>query len=232
MEISQIAVERRTAKGGNHVARLREQGQVPAVLYGGGGGGVDLTVDERELQRHVRQHHKVFKLAMGGKEQAIFLKEVQWDCLTDRPLHIDFLRIDLSKELNVNVELMFLGHPVGISKGSRLVKDLTEIKVTCLPEKIPELVEIRIGHLDLGDRVAASDIELPEGVTLDMDGDTSVCHLPGEEELAREEAMAEAAAAAEAEAAGVVVEGVDAAAPAGDPEEQPPAPSGEGSGGS
>jgi len=232
MEISQIAVERRSAKGGNQVARLREEGKVPAVLYGGDSGSVDLTVQEREVQQHVRQHQKVFKLTMEGKEQAIFLKDVQWDCLTDRPLHVDFLRIDLSQELHVNVELMFLGHPVGISKGSRLVKDMTEIKVKCLPEKIPELVELRIGHLDLGDRVTAGDLELPDGVSLDMDGETSICHLPGEEELAREEAAAAAEAAAEAatEADGAPEAAGDA--PAAAPSEPAPASDGEGSGGS
>ena len=228
MEISQIVVERRSAKGGNQVARLREEGKVPAVLYGGDSGSVDLTVQEREVQQHVRQHQKVFKLTMEGKEQAIFLKDVQWDCLTDRPLHVDFLRIDLSQELHVNVELMFLGHPVGISKGSRLVKDMTEIKVTCLPANIPELIELRIGDLDLGDRVTAADLELPEGVSLDMDGEPSICHLPGEEELAREEAAAAAEAATEgdgaAEAAGD--------APAAAPSEPAPASDGEGSGGS
>ena len=60
MEISTIQVARRTAKGGNQVARLRDEGRVPAVLYGDGRDPLDLSVSGRELERHVRQHHKVF----------------------------------------------------------------------------------------------------------------------------------------------------------------------------
>ena len=217
MEISTIDVVRRTAKGRNQVARLREEGLVPAVLYGAGSDSVDLTVNEREVQRHVRQHHKVFKLAMDGKEQAIFLQAVQWDCLTDRPLHLDFVRIDLSKPLHVSIELVYLGHPIGISKGSRMVKDLTDVKVACLPEQIPDIIELRVAHLDLGDIILAKDVELPEGVTLDMPEDTPICHLPGEAELARE-AAAEAAEAAAEEGAEEGVEPVagEPAAPAED----------------
>jgi large subunit ribosomal protein L25 len=222
MEIATIDVVRRAERGRNQVARLREQGKVPAVLYGGGGKPLELAVDEREVQRHVRQHHKVFKLAMEGKQQAIFLQNVQWDCLTDRPLHIDFLRIDLSQPLHITVELSFLGHPVGISKGSRLVKDLTDIKVVCLPENIPEMVELRIGHLDLGDQLFAKDIELPEGVTLDMPPDTSICHLPGEAELAREKAAALAAEAAAAAAAAAAVGGVAVEPESSRPQPQTP----------
>lgn len=198
MKISTIEVGRRTAKGRHKMAKLRQEGMVPAVLYGGGGESINLAVSEREVQRHVRQHHKVFKLAMEGRQQAIFLQEVQWDCLTDRPLHLDFVRIDLNKPLHVTVEIAYLGHPVGISKGSRLVKDLTDLKVACLPEAIPEIIELRVAHLDMGDIILAKDIELPEGVTLDMPEDTSICHLPGADELAFE-AAAEAAEAAEAE---------------------------------
>ncbi len=193
MEISTIEVQPRNAKGRNQVARLRDEGLVPAVLYGAGKGTMNLTVLEREFERHVRQHHKVFKLRMDGKEQAIFLQDVQWDCLTDKPVHIDFMRIDLTKPLHVQVEAVFLGHPVGISHGSRLVKDVTDLKIECLPDRIPENVEIQVGHLDLGDHILAGDVELPEGVKIDMPADTVICHVPGEEQLAAEAGAAEGA---------------------------------------
>ena len=74
-----------------------------------------------------------------------------------------------------------------------------DIKVACLPEQIPDIIELRVAHLDLGDLILAKDVELPEGVTLDMPEDTPVCHLPGEAELAREAAAEAAEAAAEDE---------------------------------
>lgn len=180
MDIATIEVTARPETGRNQVARLREQGRVPAVLYGLGRDSLSLSVDEREFERHVRQHHKLFKLAMDGKEQAIFLHDVQWDILTDRPLHLDFLRIDLDKPMHVSVELAYLGHPKGISKGGRFVKDLADLKVVCLPAAIPDSIELRVGELDLAEKIVGSDLELPEGVTLDLPGDTVVCHVTGE----------------------------------------------------
>jgi large subunit ribosomal protein L25 len=205
MEITTIDVERRSATGSAKVARLRDEGKVPAVLYGAGGDALTLAVGERDLQRHVRQHHKVFRLSMDGKEQAIFLQQVQWDCLTDRPLHVDFLRIDLSKPLNIVVELNYLGHPVGISKGGRLVRDLNEVKVTCLPEAIPESIAVQVGHLELSEKTTAADLEMPEGVVLDMPLETVVAHMTGDETVLE----------VEEEATEAVAEGDEP--PAGDP---------------
>jgi large subunit ribosomal protein L25 len=179
MEITTIEVEPRTATGSRQVARLRRDGKVPAVLYGGGGGVQPLSVSEHQLVQHVRHHHRVFRLATEDR-QAVYLQEVQWDVLTDRPLHVDFLRIDLQESMRVNVELEFLGHPVGLSKGGRLVRDLAEVPVTCLPAAIPESIPVPVDALDLGDRIVAGQLQLPPGVVLDLPADTSIAHVSGE----------------------------------------------------
>ena len=203
MDISTIEVEERTATGRNQVARIRAEGKVPAVLYGAGRASRHLSVMERELERHVRQHHKVFKLALEGKEQAIYLQEIQWDCLSDEPLHVDFRRIDLKKPIELTVELNYLGHPKGISKGGRLAKDMIQLKIRCLPVKIPDAIDIQVGELDVGDKILARELTLPEGVTLAIPGDRLVSHLLGaelEEEVEEPEATEEIAATEAADA--------------------------------
>ena len=177
MEVTKITVEPRTAKGRNQVLRLREEGKVPAVLYGQGKDPVNLAVAEREVDRHVRQHHKVFLLTMGGKEQAIFMQDVQWDCLTDRAVHLDFRRIDLNQPMKIVVELYYLGHAVGLGKGGRMVKDQIELAVECLPAAIPEQIEVKVSDLDVGDEITASQLELPEGCSLDVPDDTTICRV-------------------------------------------------------
>ncbi len=192
MEVTKIDVAPRSERGSAQVARLREAGRVPAILYGGGGDSLSLSVDERELMGRIRNHHRVFRLAMDGKEQAIFLKEVQWDCLTDRPLHADFQRIDLNKPIDIDVELTYLGHPVGAGKGGRLIRDMNALPIACLPASMPETIEIKVSELDLAEKILASEVELPSGVTLRVPDDAVVCHMTGDETaLVEEEAPAE-----------------------------------------
>ncbi|MEM7201131.1 MAG: 50S ribosomal protein L25 [Planctomycetota bacterium] len=191
MEISTIQVERREATGKKKMKQLRADGRIPAVLYGGGRDTLHLTVGAHDMTMHLRHHHKVFRLEMGGQDQPIFLQSVQWDCLTDRPIHIDFLRIDLNKPMRLVVELGFLGHPVGLSKGGRLVPDLKILPIRCLPAAIPEIIEVQVGPLDLGDSITAADLQLPEGVEVDLRPEALICHVPGEIEGAEVDAEGE-----------------------------------------
>ena len=147
---------------------------MPAVLYGTGGDALTLTVGEHEVQRHVRQHHKVFKLAMDGKEQAIFLQQVQWDCLTDRPLHVDFLRIDLSQAAQHRGRAELPGAPGRHQQGQPAGQG-PERRQGDVPAGGDPRVGHRaqVGHLDLSEKTTAGELELPEGVTLDMPPETS-----------------------------------------------------------
>lgn len=209
MKIATIRVQGRKELGTKRVRRLREQNKIPAVLYGGGKENLPIAIDHDRLATHLRHHLRVYKLQLDGKTHGCYLKEVQWDTLTDEPLHVDFERIDLSKPIDVEVELLYLGHPKGISHGGRFIKDLHSIQLRCLPEAIPENVELRVEHLDLHDRVLAGELELPEGCTLDVPPDTQICHITGEITVQEiQEALAESGEAAE------VPEGAEAAATA------------------
>lgn len=177
MELTKIQAEPRSAVGSNQVARLRADGKVPAVIYGGGGENVPVALSGRELERHLRAHHRVFSLQLGDREETTYLQDVQYDVLTDRPMHLDFKRIDLTKPIHVTVEIVYLGHPVGLGKGGRLVKDMNDVPILCLPTAIPETIELTINDLDLGQKILAKDLPLPQGATLDVDPETLVCHL-------------------------------------------------------
>ena len=177
MEITTIKAKARTAIGKSHVRELRQQGYVPAVVYGDGKEPTAVQLDETDLQSHLRHHHRVFQLEVGGQQQAIYLQEVQWDPIADRVLHVDLKRVDLTKPMSVLVEINFLGHPVGISKGGRFIKDHPQLRVKCLPTKIPDNFEVNVGHLEIDAKILASEVKLPEGVTLDILPSTVVCHV-------------------------------------------------------
>ncbi|HLQ37012.1 MAG TPA: 50S ribosomal protein L25 [Planctomycetota bacterium] len=177
MEVARLKAERRTALGRNQVAQLRKQGWLPAVVYGEGGEPQSIAISEWELEQHVKAHHKVFHLEVDGKRQDAYLQEIQWHAISDRPSHADFRRIDLTKPIELEVEVAFLGHPVGIGKGGVLIKDHPKLMVRCLPTAIPENLPASIAALDMDEGLLAKDVKLPEGVLLAVSPETVVCHV-------------------------------------------------------
>ena len=177
MEVATISVEMREAKGTNRVRNLRNTGKIPMVLYGGGRDAVSLQAEYNHVKPHLEHHLRVFQLKMGKKEQPSYLQHVQWDCLTDEPLHLDFQRIDMSLPLKMDVELVLLGHPKGISKGGRVIRDVQYLHLACLPAHVPEQIDLKISEMECGDKIHAKDIELPEGCELDMPGDRLIIHV-------------------------------------------------------
>ena len=180
MEIATIRVQKREQTGTKKIRRLRDENKVPAVLYGEGKESLPIAIDHDELTRHLRHHLRIYKLDLAGKTQGCYLKEVQWDTLTDEPLHVDFQRIDLAKPIEVEVEVLYVGHPKGIAHGGRFIKDLHTVKLKSLPAAIPEDVELKVEHLDLHGKALAGELELPAGCELAVSPDTQVCHVTGE----------------------------------------------------
>lgn len=209
MQVVRMKAERRSALGRNKVAQLRAEGWLPAVVYGEGKEPAPIQISEWELEQHVKAHHKVFELDIGGAREAAFLQEVVWKATTDRPLHADFRRIDLNKPIESEIEVTLLGHPAGLSKGGVLIKDHIVIRVNSLPTSIPEIVECDISALEIDQALRAKDVPLPAGVTLASEPEMPVCHV------AKAVVVAEAPPVAAPEAA----EGAAGAPPAG---EKPP----------
>jgi large subunit ribosomal protein L25 len=205
-----MKAERRQALGRNQVAQLRQKGWLPAVVYGDGKEPVSIAVSEWELEQHVKAHHKVFELEIGGAKESALLHEISWKAINDRPVHADFKRIDLNKPIETEVEVELIGHPAGLSKGGTLMKDHLVIRVRCLPTAIPELIEHDVSKLEIDDFLHAREIQLPEGVTLLTAPEASICHVA----KLVVQAVPEAPAAAEAPAEGAAAGDAKPAAPA------------------
>jgi large subunit ribosomal protein L25 len=212
MQVARMKAERRSALGRNRTQALRAQGWMPAVVYGEGQEPVSISISEWELEQHVKAHHRVFQLDIGGQAQAAFLQEVAWHSTSDRPLHADFKRIDLNKPIEADVEVAFTGHPVGLAKGGTLIKDHMQVRVRCLPTAIPDSIPHDVSKLEIDDFVQASQLAMPAGVTLVTPPNTAVCHVA---KIVIVEVAAPAAAAAPVEgAAATPAAGDKAAAPA------------------
>ncbi|MFT4511563.1 MAG: large subunit ribosomal protein L25 [Planctomycetota bacterium] len=177
MEIAQMKAERRSALGRNQIKKLRAEGWMPAVVYGQGGEPISIQISEWELEQHLKSRHKVFNLDVAGTQIESFLQDVSYKTTNDRPLHADFLRISFDQPIETVLEIALLGHPAGLARGGVLVKDRLRIKVTALPTKLPEILEVKISGLNCGDYLRAKDLVLSDGVALAVDAEDAICHV-------------------------------------------------------
>ena len=177
MQVVRMKAERRTALGRNRVAQLRQQGWLPAVVYGDGKEPVSISISEWELEQHVKSHHRVFQLDISGQPQAALLQEVTWENTSEHPVHVYFKRIDLNKPIETEVEVAVAGYPVGVGKGGVLMKDHMKVVVRCLPTAIPDSIEHDISKLEIDGYLTAGELKLPQGLTLVSAPTMPICHV-------------------------------------------------------
>ena len=199
-----VEAQLREAMGKNESRRLRRQGLIPGIVYGPGAQPIPIVVDPRnvlEILSGKGGANALFKLRLGGEgggERTVMIREMQREPIGGRPIHADFVCLDLSREIIVKVSLHLVGIPVGVKAEGGLVEFVQrEIEVSCLPADIPESVDVDISELHAGQHMSVGEVPLPERVKLLSDpGQTVVviAHARLEEEVAA--APAEAAAAA------------------------------------
>jgi large subunit ribosomal protein L25 len=181
METDVLKVSPREPKGSKAAARVRRAEAVPGVLYGGGKETMHLAVPLEPFEQLLRRHKRVLTLQIGSSSALALLKEVQHDALGDTVLHIDFLRVDETKQIKVKVPLEFVGHPKGLSNNGEFVHPMNEIEVECLPIAIPEAIRVKVDHLDVGMQITAKELTIPQGVKMLSSPDSIVCtvHMKG-----------------------------------------------------
>ncbi len=197
-ETETLQARTRTAVGSAACARLREEGLVPAVLYGHGEDAVSLQVPYDDLDTILRHHGHVIELALDqGKTQPALLKEVQHDALGSTILHVDFLRVSLDEQIELEVPIELKGALKGEHAILQQMLDMAPIQ--CLPTAIPAAIVLSIANMEIGDTRHASDLKVPQGVTLMADPDTVVVTVTEARaaEVEEEAELAEAAPGAE-----------------------------------
>jgi len=172
METVEITIQRRTAGGKGAARKLRNAGQVPAVLYGPKRGAAHVSVEAHQFERrlaHLEGSHLIRLVHAGGADgelhdRMVLLREMQRHPVTGRVLHADFYEVDLTERLVVSVPLHFTGKAVGVVAGGILQPILREIEVECLPTEIPEFIDVDVTALGIHEAVHLADVKLPEGV--------------------------------------------------------------------
>ena len=216
-ERTKLVVAQRERLGSAESRRLRKEGLVPGVLYGGGE-PVAICIAERELRRALTGAaglHSILDVEIDGKGEthASILKEYQVDPVRGGVTHVDLQEVRLDKPIQASVSVQLHGgeDAPGVREGGVLSQPLREVTVEALPLEMPEHLELDVSGMDIGGTLRISDLIAPEGSTLLDDPEMVVATVtaptkvvepePTEEELAAMEAEAEGEEGAEGEAA-------------------------------
>jgi len=194
-----LHVELREKTGTLATIKLRRTGKVPAVLYGHGQPSQHLAINAVEVKTLLRRHGKAVTLD-GAVNDTALVSDVQFDCLGIDVLHLDLIRVNLQEKVTVTVPVHMTGDAVGVRGGGVLLENVHEVEIECLAGSIPEFVTLDVSDLAMGAHKVASDIKLPEGVSLLTAPEIVIAHV--ERPRGEKESVADPVATPEAPAKG------------------------------
>ena len=196
-----LSAETRERAGKGASRALRDQGRVPAVVYGEKQEPLSIHLEEKALVRVLGTGHFMNSVVMidaGASPVRTLPKDVQFHPVTDRPLHVDFLRISEHSKVHVNVPIRFVGeeNSRGLKRGGVLNAVRHDLELVCDAAEIPEEIEISLAGMDIGDSLHISAVTLPKGTTSAItDRDFTIATIVAPSGVKSE--AADAAAAAE-----------------------------------
>lgn len=167
-----LTAKNRSEVGKSASRRLRcQEDAVPAIIYGGQQHTETIYLQHKNIVKALEQEaffSSILNVAINEKAEKVVLKAVQRHPSKARILHLDFMRISASEKLTMQVPLHLIGEDiaVGIKEGGTITKHLTELEVRCLPNDLPEYIEVDISQLKLDSVLHVSHVKLPEGVEL------------------------------------------------------------------
>ena len=181
MEATSIEVTQRDVVG-KKVSSLRKDGIVPLHLYGGSKGPLSLQGDSSAVVKAVSQvgfHLPVYlQFSESGEQEAALVKEIQRDPISNRVLHVDFLRVDITQITTADIPIFLIGESSAVKRGGRLNQTTSKLQVQCLPMDMPARIDFDLSFLtELGSFARVSDLTLPPGLTILSDEEEIVVRV-------------------------------------------------------
>ncbi len=163
-----LPAETRSQAGKGASRALRREGRVPAVVYGGNEEPLAIHVEEKLLRKQLGTGHffnSIVEVEVGGKKLRTLPKDVAFHPVSDRPLHVDFLRLAKDAKVHVNVPVIFANEEAspGLKRGGVLNIVRHELELVCESDKIPDDIAIDVTGFDVGDSIHISHVKLPTG---------------------------------------------------------------------
>jgi len=166
-----LAAEPRDRAGKGAARATRRAGRIPAVIYGNKQDSVLISLSPIDMARELRGpgfFARVYEIEVGGEKHRVLARDLQMDPVSDRPIHVDFMRFSRKTRLVVEVQVVFENEELspGLKRGGVLNVVRHAIEFRCSPENIPESIPVDLEGLDIGDSVHISAVTLPEDVEL------------------------------------------------------------------
>lgn len=187
----------------------RKKGNIPGVFYHKNASAIAISVKDTALNPFIfTSEVRIINLQIEGSAQGqnCILKDVQFDPVSDRPIHFDLLGISENERIKVEVPLKLVGIPAGVKDGGVVQHTLHSVEVECLPKDIPSHIDVHIEELKIGDAIHVSDIQIENVEILDSAGATIVSVVPPAVEVV-ETPVVEGEAAAESAEPEVITKG-------------------------
>lgn len=163
--------ESRKVTGRGDARRLRQAGKVPAILYGGGGEPEGLVLIHNKVMKSLENeavYSHILTVNVDGREVRAILKDLQRHPSKPIIMHMDFQRVSTADKIKVHVPLHFVNQEtsVGVKKGGIVTHNMVDVEITCLPDILPEYIEVDMAQVDIGQSVHLSEVKVPAGVEI------------------------------------------------------------------
>lgn len=161
----------RNGDGTGPSRRMRRTGKVPGVVYGAGKLVQNIELDHNALARHLRMesfHASILEMSFDGVKERVLLRDVQMHPWKKEVLHVDFQRVAADRKIHMKVPFHFVHADVcpGVKEGGVVSHVMNDLNIQCLPDDLPEYIEVDLSNLTLGHSIHVAEVSLPKGVEL------------------------------------------------------------------
>jgi len=174
-----LKAEIREHTGSKIVRKVREQGRIPAIVYGHKEEPAAISLDAHNFVEGLHHGHRLVDVQIGKKKEKTIVKELQYDHLGKNIIHVDLMRVSMTETVKVTVPIELKGTAAGTHEGGIIEEHTDHLEIECKATEIPEAIVVSIKDVHVGDNLHACDIELPDGISLISSPETLLvtCHL-------------------------------------------------------
>ncbi len=163
-----LEVEKRDSTKKSDLKKYRKDGKIPGVYYSyDSKESINFLISQSEINQALKSDANIFAINVGGQNRNVLFKSVQYHPVTDKMIHIDLYGVDMKKAVVVKVPLEITGDAVGIREEGGILNQVSQdIEVKCLPMDIPNIIEVDISNLSIGDTISSGEISLGDELEL------------------------------------------------------------------
>ncbi len=163
-----LEVHKRESSKKSDLKKYRKDGMIPGIYYSHNSkNSINFLVSQTEINNAIKSEANIFTINVGGENRNVLFKSVQYHPVTEQMIHVDLYGVDMKKTVTLKVGLDLVGDSIGIKEqGGVLNQTAQEIEITCLPSAIPNVIEVDITSLGVGDTISAGEITLDDSLEL------------------------------------------------------------------